>query len=150
MWSGVIRSGSGRCGMQSVCCLSAEAWVFALTWRVVLTAALENSSDSLAAAKAVRKLKHESRICDLEKAKKLATYRSGARGLKARKELRLMEEALSASLKSWVFSGMGCLFMLLMDGWEIGWNWMRMRLMEALLQRRLRKLCICFMISRHP
>ncbi|KAI5848038.1 ATP-binding cassette sub-family F member 3 [Tricharina praecox] len=65
----------------------------------LLTVALESSSDSSAAAKAVRKLKHESRVCELEEAKKLAAYRSGARGLKARKELRLLEEELDAFLK---------------------------------------------------
>jgi ATP-binding cassette subfamily F protein 3 len=48
----------------------------------------------------VRQLKYERRIRDLEEAKKLAIYRSGARGLKARKELRQLEEELAASLAS--------------------------------------------------
>jgi ATP-binding cassette subfamily F protein 3 len=61
---------------------------------------LENIADPTAAVKTVRKLKHERRIRELEDAKKLATYRSGARGLKARKELRQLEEELAASLAS--------------------------------------------------
>lgn len=102
MLSGAIRTESERYGIQSVGYLplsrSLGCYV-TLTWRAVLTVALESSSDSSAAAKAVRKLKHESRVCELEEAKKLAAYRSGARGLKARKELRLLEEELDAFLK---------------------------------------------------
>jgi ATP-binding cassette subfamily F protein 3 len=63
-----------------------------------LSAAFENTADPTAAVKVVRKLRHERRIRELEEAKKLATYRSGARGLKARKELRQLEEELKSSL----------------------------------------------------
>ena len=66
---------------------------------LVLSAALEASSsaDPYAAAKAVRRLKHELRIRELEEAKKIAARRSGARGLKARRELRQLEEELALS-----------------------------------------------------
>ena len=75
----------------------------------MLTAALENSADAAAAAKTVRKLKHQARIRDLEEAKKIAAYRSGARGLKARKELRALEEELEASLKAYVSTWNGAI-----------------------------------------
>ncbi|KAF8512269.1 P-loop containing nucleoside triphosphate hydrolase protein [Gautieria morchelliformis] len=62
----------------------------------LLAAALENTADPLAASRALRTLKHERKIRDLEQAQKIATYRSGARGLKARKALRALEEELVA------------------------------------------------------
>ena len=66
---------------------------------LVLSAALEASSsaDPYSAAKVVRRLKHERRIRELEEAKKIAARRSGARGLKARRELRQLEEELALS-----------------------------------------------------
>lgn len=65
----------------------------------MLSEALEASSsaDPCAAAKAVRRLKHERRIRELEEAKKIAARRSGARGLKARRELRQLEGELALS-----------------------------------------------------
>jgi hypothetical protein len=87
----------------------------------VLTAALENSADAEAAAKMVRRLKHQARIRDLEEAKKIAAYRSGARGLKARKELRALEEELEASLKAYVSTRNGAtVFFVLMGVRQLG------------------------------
>lgn len=62
-----------------------------------MTLALEDTADPFAAARAVRWLRHEKRIRELEEAKKAAGYQSGARGLKARKELREQEEGIRAS-----------------------------------------------------
>lgn len=65
---------------------------------LVLSAALESSaeSDPLAAARVLRRLKHEHKCSELEQAAKIAAYRSGARGMKARKELKALEEELVA------------------------------------------------------
>lgn len=56
----------------------------------VLRKALDDQ-DPNAAARAVRTLKHEDRIQELENARKTAMLRSGTRGLKARKELKTLE-----------------------------------------------------------
>lgn len=47
--------------------------------------------------KAIRQLKHEQKTRDLEEAQKIAARRSGARGLKARKELREAEAEFKLS-----------------------------------------------------
>jgi ATP-binding cassette subfamily F protein 3 len=72
-------------------------WYLLTSICVVLSTALESTSDSSAAAKAARKLKFQRRNRDLEEAKKIAARRSGSRGLKARKELRELEEELRMS-----------------------------------------------------
>lgn len=69
----------------------------------MLSAALENSADPLAACRVLRRLKHESKIRELDLAKKIAAYRSGARGLKARKEERALENELIAVTAAYVF-----------------------------------------------
>ncbi|GJJ14435.1 hypothetical protein Clacol_008699 [Clathrus columnatus] len=58
----------------------------------VLKNVLENQNDCVAIAEAVRMLKHEMLLAELEEATKMAILRSGARGLKARKELLVLEE----------------------------------------------------------
>ncbi|GJJ14443.1 hypothetical protein Clacol_008707 [Clathrus columnatus] len=59
---------------------------------LVLREVLEKQSDPTVIAKAVRQLKHETRMEELAERMKMATLRSGARGLKARKELKALEE----------------------------------------------------------
>ncbi|KAL0576029.1 hypothetical protein V5O48_005936 [Marasmius crinis-equi] len=57
----------------------------------MLRAAIDDHHDSTTAARVVRALKHEDRLKQLEDAKKTAQLRSGARGIKARKELKSLE-----------------------------------------------------------
>lgn len=64
----------------------------ALRKSAMLREVLENQTNSVAISKVVKLLKHETRLAELEEAIKMAMLRSGARGLKARKELRALEE----------------------------------------------------------
>lgn len=66
-------------------------FLFIFTPSVALRQALE-TNDHAATLKVARQLKHEERMAELEEAIKMATLRSGARGLKARKELKALEE----------------------------------------------------------
>ncbi|KAK1234393.1 hypothetical protein PQX77_002404, partial [Marasmius sp. AFHP31] len=63
----------------------------ALRRQEMLRNAIDDHHDTTAASRAVRTLKHEDRLKQLEDAKKTAQLRSGARGLKARKELKALE-----------------------------------------------------------
>lgn len=58
----------------------------------VLREVLENQHNPVAISKVVKLLKHETRLAELEEAMKMAMLRSGDRGLKARKELKALEE----------------------------------------------------------
>lgn len=58
--------------------------------RVVLRKSFDDR-DTNAPARVVKTLKHENLLKELEDAKKTAQLRSGARGLKARKELKAIE-----------------------------------------------------------
>ncbi|KAF8646482.1 hypothetical protein AX16_007194 [Volvariella volvacea WC 439] len=60
--------------------------------------ALERSIDPTAAPRLLRKLKFERRLADLEEAKKTAALRSGARGMKARKELKELETEIEETM----------------------------------------------------
>ncbi|KAK7458821.1 hypothetical protein VKT23_009830 [Stygiomarasmius scandens] len=72
-----------------------------LTFGTVLQNALDNTSDPNAVVHAVRTLEHEDRLAQLELAKKTAQLRSGGRGIKARKELKALEDEMaSLSLQS--------------------------------------------------
>ncbi|CCX07847.1 Similar to ATP-binding cassette sub-family F member 3; acc. no. Q66H39 [Pyronema omphalodes CBS 100304] len=62
----------------------------------LLTTALE-SSDPLAACRAMRNLKFQRQLEELEDRKKKAARRSGAKGWNARKELRKIEEEVAAA-----------------------------------------------------
>lgn len=62
----------------------------------MLREVLENQNNPVAISKVVKLLKHEMRLAELEEAMKMATLRSGARGLKARKELKALEEEVEA------------------------------------------------------
>lgn len=64
----------------------------------LLSSALENSNDPFAAVKAYRLLSHERLERTVNEARQIAARRSGARGLKARKELVAWEEKLAESL----------------------------------------------------
>ena len=75
---------------------------------IVLSAALENAADPLAASRALRQLKHESKTRALAQARKIAAYRSGARGLKARTEERALEGELAAAAAAYVFRAIMC------------------------------------------
>ncbi|KAL0069263.1 hypothetical protein AAF712_003627 [Marasmius tenuissimus] len=63
----------------------------ALRRQEMLRNAIDDHHDTTAASRVVRTLKHEDRLKQLEDAKKTAQLRSGARGLKARKELKALE-----------------------------------------------------------
>ncbi|KIJ32247.1 hypothetical protein M422DRAFT_184807 [Sphaerobolus stellatus SS14] len=69
----------------------------------LLKEALDNNADPAAAAKVVLQLKHETRLQELEEAMKMATLRSGARGMKARKELVALEEEVKVEKESDTF-----------------------------------------------
>ncbi|THU91364.1 P-loop containing nucleoside triphosphate hydrolase protein [Dendrothele bispora CBS 962.96] len=68
----------------------------ALRKQELLQNALDNTSDPNAVVHAVRTLEHEDRIAQLELAKKTAQLRSGGRGIKARKELKALEDEISS------------------------------------------------------
>lgn len=72
----------------------------------VLSAALENAADPLAASRTLRRLKHERKRRELDQANKIAAYRSGARGKKARKEQIALEEELVAATAAYVVTRM--------------------------------------------
>ncbi|KAK7059146.1 hypothetical protein VNI00_001773 [Paramarasmius palmivorus] len=63
----------------------------ALQRREVLQQALNDPNDSTAVVKVLRMIKHEDRLQKLEEARRSAELRSGARGIKARKELKTLE-----------------------------------------------------------
>ncbi|ESK98015.1 abc transporter [Moniliophthora roreri MCA 2997] len=63
----------------------------ALQRRELLQQALNNFNDPVAVVKVLREIKHEDRLKQLEDARRTAELRSGARGLKARKELKALE-----------------------------------------------------------
>lgn len=62
----------------------------------------KKQNNSVAVAKVVRLLKHERRLAELEEAMKMAILRSGARGLKARKELKAIEEEVKMEESKYV------------------------------------------------
>jgi len=62
---------------------------------IVLKRALDNTEDPTDAVRILRMLKHEGRMVELEEAKKAAALRSGTRGMKARKELKALEVAVT-------------------------------------------------------
>jgi len=64
---------------------------------IVLHNALENSAEAVAAVRTLRAIKHERRLLKLEEARKDAMLRSGTRGMKARKELKLLEEQVAVA-----------------------------------------------------
>ena len=73
-------------------------WVAAhQLYHIVLHNALENSAEPAAAVRTLRAMKHEQRLLRLEEARKDAMLRSGTRGMKARKELKLLEEQVAAA-----------------------------------------------------
>ncbi|KAF3481102.1 ATP-binding cassette sub-family F member 3 [Arthroderma uncinatum] len=63
----------------------------------ILSQALEGHEDSLAPVKAIRHLRHEARQHELFLAQKNASLRSGARGLQARKDLKMAESKVEES-----------------------------------------------------
>ncbi|KAJ9667368.1 hypothetical protein H2201_002569 [Coniosporium apollinis] len=63
----------------------------------ILSAALENTKDSMAPVKAFRQISHERLERNVSEARQIAARRSGARGLKARKALIALEEQLVES-----------------------------------------------------
>lgn len=65
---------------------------------IVLQAALEDLNDPQAPSRILRQIKHEKHLHDLELAKKEAELRSGARGSKARKNLKIIEGEVEESL----------------------------------------------------
>jgi len=65
----------------------------------ILSRALEDSSDPLAAVKARRAVKHDRLLLELHESQQIALRRSGARGSKARQVEIQMEEKVEASKK---------------------------------------------------
>ncbi|KAK2846427.1 hypothetical protein FQN49_005732 [Arthroderma sp. PD_2] len=63
----------------------------------ILSLALEGHEDSLAPVKAIRQLRHEARQHELFLTQKNASLRSGARGLQARKDLKIAENKAEES-----------------------------------------------------
>ncbi|OCK78741.1 ABC transporter ATP-binding protein uup-1 [Lepidopterella palustris CBS 459.81] len=63
----------------------------------VLSEAVDHANDPMAPVKAFRQLSHERLARNVEEARQIAARRSGARGLKARKQLIEFEEKLSQS-----------------------------------------------------
>ena len=66
-------------------------------YHIVLYNALESSAEPAAVVRILRAIKHEQRLLKLEEARKDAMLRSGTRGMKARKELKLLEEQVAAA-----------------------------------------------------
>ncbi|KAG6878920.1 hypothetical protein C0992_006612 [Termitomyces sp. T32_za158] len=67
------------------------------TTRLDLSEALENTKDPLAVIGAIRKLKHERHTRAFDEMTRIAARRSGARGVKVRKDLLAAEERVAAS-----------------------------------------------------
>lgn len=63
----------------------------------VLSKALEETEDPLEPVRAIRQLRHEQLGKQLFLAQKNASLRSGSRGLQARKELKSLENKVTAS-----------------------------------------------------
>ncbi|KAF8459292.1 P-loop containing nucleoside triphosphate hydrolase protein [Kalaharituber pfeilii] len=64
----------------------------------LLRKAIDDTTDHVAAVRALRQIQHEDRLARLHEAQKLASLRSGARGMKARKELLALEVEVETEL----------------------------------------------------
>ena len=62
-----------------------------VTWSVVLRRALDYGNEANAPVLVLRMLRFEERVNELEEARRVASLRSGTRGMKARKELKALE-----------------------------------------------------------
>lgn len=65
----------------------------------MLSDALEDQERSLGPVRAIRQLRHERHKHELSLAQKNANFRSGARGLQARKDLKIAEGKVAESAK---------------------------------------------------